>query len=242
MANEAVWKGSREIQEQPGSPHIVDRDDGQRAVRIYEGPWETIYNNRPARGDLTNGLDGFFVWETDLVKQAGNKGVLTVRLADTAPTGTNLSIGPGDEEVEIDWQVIELPLERHPRYRVSGGGAKELTDEELEQVEEKLRNKDKHTFASGSAVEEFYLKKLRGQSHYRVWYPVIRKRTIISGTLNPSDFNAGTVQDPPIGIGGNWKYQKTADRAIKKSGIRYWERYEEWSGAEEIDPDIYGEG
>lgn len=240
MAGTPIWKGSIDIVEAPNSPRIVDDSEGLRATRWFEGPWDKVEAQKPQRGHVTVGLEGYFVWETIVQKAPGNRGLLEVRLATSAPNDTTISTGPDRTEIEIRWVELEKDIRLHKRYRIGGGGEREQTLESLEQIEQKLKDPASVTFADDSAVAELYGKIARGQTHYTEYYPVIRRRTIINNELNESDFDAGKLQDPPITF-GPWVWRKTADDAPKVSGIRNWERFEEWTGADYWDTDLYEE-
>ncbi len=75
----------------------------------------------------------------------------------------------------------------------------------------------------------------RGQDTYVVYAPVARRTTKFS--TKAGNTRCGFLSNPPgdAAVAG-YLYLKTADRSTRD---RNWTRSEEWTGADEIDTEIY---
>lgn len=163
--------------------------------------------------------------------QAG-EGRLTIRreisLGEMGDTGGS---------VEVEWIELRKKIETHPRYN-------DLTDDDLRTIRAAVADPEAGQPESlGEAGKELalelYKKLLRGQTEYSIGAPVARRTT----PMRRDDLSAGAtwfLQDPPFQHPSGYQWMKTLDTR-RRTG-RAYERIEEWTGAEEWDPDIYTTG
>ncbi len=166
-------------------------------------------------------------------------GELIVNLVEQ---GSGITIGGSDGNnvrIEFGLTQIEREIEMHPRYRPGAGGAKEQTAESLAAIERKLEDENSETFEAGSAAEELYTKRRRGQRTYILFAPVVTQRT--GSPTKPKTFGGGKIENPPDTPSGTSDYAwlKTDDRIIYPGEIDVWDRVEEWTGAEYWDEETY---
>lgn len=243
-----LWKGSPDLREQPGSPDWQYGDTVQ-VTRIFEGPAATVFANRPGRGavmpDLGTEGVGLGVSRVRITPSSGGKARLTVVLTGGAAfwLAGEEAEGPPPPVVEIDWQAVTKDIRYHPIYQA--GGTKELDDEDRKAVDTALQDLDKPVpWADGSSAEHLFKRLLRGQESYTLYAPIVRRTTF--SVAYPDPGQVGAIESPPIEPTGEWQWRKTADTVsfrgelrISLQGEGYWERREEWTGADELDTDIY---
>ncbi len=160
---------------------------------------------------------------------------------------------PAEESHEIEWVSVERPMLEHPQFRVGGGGANALTNQDVVDIElwrnepsPDLRKVYKYTAPSASGEPtEFELTTngklfaagiLLGIETYPDFAPVARKTTAYTDGP-PSESNAGLRDEPPnsfLGLPSGYEWRKSADRAIMSDGRNKWDRSEEWMGAEKV--------
>jgi hypothetical protein len=142
----------------------------------------------------------------------------------------------GGAIIEVDWQQIQKPLESHPRYR--SGGAAPLNSTDQIQIAQ-WRATGTPLFASlSSHAKDFATKILAGETAYLVAAPIARQITnyyiLLTVGANLGTFSTVT---PFGGCPGGYMWLKVTDRGRKDSA--YWERTEEWLGADYWDTDLY---
>lgn len=251
MTHRATWKGSREIQEQPGSPRRVKSAAGIQITRVFRGPYEALVAAEPAIGATLEGTAGVFVDSVETVPDAaGPLGPGTMTIVASTPDPDSDGQSPEAPIYEVDWTQLEKPLEQHPRYQSTGD--KPLNEQDLVDIENwknetdrTLRSQGKYRSADGNEVtlslnaKDLAFKILRGQSSYIVAAPVVR---VTSRTYaKPLTSATGTKGHPPAAAGypPGYEWVKTADRAMRQGSRGTWERIEEWTGADTWDGDIY---
>lgn len=154
---------------------------------------------------------------------------------------------------EVTWQQTQLDLKMHKRYRP--GGAKELTEKDLANIEswkacfsdpeywqyvEDLTLPPDSTALSANA-QDFAKKYKAGMDSFLIFSPIAR-RTRIDYIILTTGSCLGTAQSgvPFVGCPPGYKWLKIADNATYESG--FWHRTEEWQGQYDWDEDIYGAG
>jgi hypothetical protein len=232
--NTPVWKGSREMQEDPESPINGNNKDGATQTRIFNGPYATLASAIPAR--LSNVIGSpltLYVDTTELKKQPGGNGKLTINLS------ANPFPDPGQDVQELEWVEIQKPLLQHPRYQP--GGVRALTDTDLDQIEEwknaTTATLRASTYARLTANAADYVDKIkRGEESFVLYAPVVR---VTQKTPSmPACGGCGKISTPTEGQpSAEYVYLKTADRRMRQD--RNWSRVQEWTGAQSIDTDIY---
>lgn len=204
--------------------------DGIVNVSVREGKFADCLAALPSIGDVDTKMGGYVTAASVEQTQAG-LGRLTVQ--SESRNGTAI--------YEIDWQQIQKSIKDHPRYN---GGAYTLTDTDWEHIDAALAGQ-KQTSA-GASVDvsspagraNAYTKMRKGIDSYVVFAPVARKTTrnilIFSAGSNLGSYSATA---PFAGCPSGYKWLKTSDRARKEGP--FWERTEEWLGADNWDPQLY---
>ncbi|BET67212.1 hypothetical protein ASA1KI_21300 [Opitutales bacterium ASA1] len=253
-----IWKGSRDIHEDPRSPRREKSAQGLRVVRTFNGPFTSLVASEPTVGQEMEGYEGvpvLTVQTEPLDAGPSGPGRMVIVAGNDEAGGGGGVIGSEDiaPTYEVEWTQLEKPLEQHPRY--VSGGANALTDADLvdldlwkQETTRALRIAFKYTSADGTEVtlssnaQHLAAKVLRGQTSYFVPAPVARETT--RSYTKPSTSTMGKRVSPPLGIGApsGYEYVNSADRAIRQGRSGTWERVREWLGAEEWDHDIYPAG
>jgi len=227
-----TWRGSVNLHEAPDSPRFEDSDTGARYVRVFHGPYGTCLSQKPTRGSAVAGHPGFKVDSISVEKGPGGKGILTFAMV----------INPITEDLpvyEIEWVESQKDLLTHPIYRQ--GGTRLLNDTDLDQIEDwKSRSSASERTAKfdglSNNAKHAATKLRRGTDSWVAYSPVARVTTIHPS--KPNTGGCGTRNAPPAECSvGGYTYVKTADRLARRT--RQWERVQEWTGAEYVDPDLY---
>lgn len=253
-----IWVGTTVSQHTVNSPRFSFTASRNDLTLTYEGQYNNLLSERPTIGSGMSGFTGYTVERVDVQNLEGSKGQMTIGLFQDISQGSGGSPAyPIDAIYEIEWLQVEKKLELHPRYVVGGGGAKELTDDdlaELAQWENETNSTYRKAFSylaipgdDGSIetlspfAQDFAAKKLKGVDSYLLFIPVLRKTS--TGYVPPSVTTCGKIENPaPYGfpsIPGDYTFMRTADRGQKTGRSGKWERVQEWTGFDDIDTDIY---
>ena len=156
---------------------------------------------------------------------------------------------------EIDWVDVQRSLYEHPAFQVGGGGAYELTNEDVAAIKaweknpnpeyKKIYTYSKDGYKTGVSASSPTLTTnakmfARGlESGLEYWVdkaPVVRLSEIYSGGP-PPEGSAGQKEDP-TGILGDipagYEWIRTADRGVRTGGQTKWKRSIEWVGAKKV--------
>ena len=216
---------------------------------------------RPARGARRT-IDGVacVVIQAELEPARGGMGRLTVR-GRPAAAGAGRHRPSSDrpfeetEKFSVEMAQVEKPLLTHPRYKDVAEAVGMWRDE----ADATLRNAYKYTDAGGTEQTltgralEAAEKIRKGVESYLVWAPVIRRSTAGLRHATVGDgmgaIKAGRPKIDGITVAGNWKWLKTGDSAEtywtedeKGDDCERCSREELWTGADDWDDDLYGEG
>lgn len=228
--------GDLSIKEQPGSPEIRMTREGRIVTRVFQGTTADLAAFAP---DYGADMDGYKVREWTLKTNVnGGLSTLTIHL-------DNLSTS--DPEYEVEWVEVQKDLLTHPRY--NSGGTKPLSDDDRTALEiwrneprwslkKAFQYDDNGTIRTlSSNAQDFAKKILAGTDSYVVYAPVVRKKSY--SITRPPTGQCGTRQTPPAlsGYPPGYQWIKTGDRRLYTGGR--WERYEEWTGVDRVDNDIY---
>ncbi len=235
-----IWRGSTEIQLDPGFPKINTAWWRNTATGVYRGPYATLRRIQPQWGALGTGdFAGFFVETSELIKEKGGKGVLTVNFTtdDTPPPRPS-----------CEFEKIDIPIEQNPRYADlfndadQGGKYMALIDDALRASTQADRAQAlaRINAVSGDSVTlmEIYNKKRRGHDTYWMFAPVA---SIIESFVAPPLPMKGGFEEMPdsrIPYSMGWKWLRMGDKLTRPSG-RFWELQKLWQGCHVIDSDLY---
>lgn len=242
-----TWKGSAAVHLQPDYPRFRRDARGATLTLVFGGPYSALQTYGPDIGDqITLGAFGYepsgeIVYaESVECKPLGSgedgPGQLTV-VYTNVPTAGALLVG-NTTTIEVDYVPTEKPLITHPRYAT--GGTKALTDADRRAIELWRAEPSDGNYEAASANAKDFIDKLRkGIESYLVGAPLARKTT--RGTSAPTVSSVGTrsATAPVSGAPSGYEWLKTADRAIRQAPAMGWERVEEWTGAREVDADLY---
>lgn len=198
----------------------ITTSDGvtENEVETWNGPYDELRIKQKSvqRGAI----------QTNLIPGTGGQATLTI--TRERETGESSTV-PSKKTVEVIWQELRRPVESAPIFA-------ELSDEQILKVKKAIANGDPLPADTGSLEAKLYKKLARGNTHYSVGVPVVRQTlTKKSGPIKSG--NAYVRGNPPVEVEGGWQFLKTADER-RKDGQSYTQ-VEEWSGADEIDADLY---
>ncbi len=231
MPREQKWKGSTEVQELPDSPEIEVTATSIRITRRFEGPYQAVSAQRPAIFSEMAGFPGIAIESSRLQRAPGKRGRLTLIATLNREDSTGSKAPIADPIPEIDWVRISKPIESHPRF-------KDISPADLRKIKNAVQNPSETSspYFADPEAQKLYIRLLRGQESYDVWAPLIRTTTEHLG--KPDTGDCGQIVSPPISVDGDWIFMKTADSARMEN--RRWKRTQEYTGADEIDEEIYG--
>jgi len=229
-----IWKGSQLLTESSESPVIEETGTEITITQTYSGPFDVCQTEKPLYGAPCALYPAAAVRKTTVSKMPGGRGKLTV-VSSVLESGGGDPSPLADPIVEKDWVRIEKPLAQHPRYKTLGAQsiamAKAWASDPLTYTGP--------SFANDPLTTEFASKLQRGQDTYVVFAPVVKLTTEHAG--EPDTGGCGKISIPSNNAGRNlmkYKFLKTADGTRSEKGR--WSRNQEWTGADDIDNDIYG--
>jgi hypothetical protein len=217
--------------------------DGTKVTIVYEGTKSGLEAIEPVLGSAPTGYTDVYVRSTEIETAKGGKVCTLTVEADNFITGWSGVTAP-DDVLELQWQVIEKDIKKHPRYN-AGAGFLDSTDwAEIAAWEADTNATTRETKynALTDQAKHLALRLRRGQTSYQVFIPVA-SRTRMTGT-SPVVGGCGRTDTPYAGIGApahsanstEYKYVKVEDSKVRMSGR--WQRREVWMGFEDVDEDI----
>ncbi|MCX7006610.1 MAG: hypothetical protein NTY53_05070 [Kiritimatiellaeota bacterium] len=248
------WRGSKNLRELPESGIEETLEKNSKELE-YEGPYTECLAKRPKPGSLEV-KTGYVITRVRVRRLPGGRGRLTLTLDRQLAMST--SPPPAGQTVELDWIETEKDLLLHPRYSMDTDpiGARALDpgdlcalknweDEPNAEIKSAFKYRLDPSRPAATAedlsynAKDYATKRLRGQSTYRVYLPVVKRTTRISNPIK-GDPCGKKLSNLPSGLPQPDGYQwlKTADRSTR-SGSGKWERHEEWGGFSSVDGDIY---
>lgn len=224
-----VWKGSDEIQEEPGSPHEIITADGRRMTRRYRGPYTKLQSERPL---IDTVIDGLPVTQIDIIREQAGSGRMIVELAAIDPVR--------EPTFEIEWVSLEKPLLTAPFFADLTDGDKDAIAEWESAASAADRATALAALSGRTLALQYIDKRLKGVDAYFIPAPCARRTSYTSA--RPSSTRCGKRETPSgfPGLPPGYDWLKTSDRAFRVGKWGLWERIEEWTGADEWDQDIYG--
>lgn len=251
-----IWLGSIAAHEQPGSPDIDGDNSGLVVVRTYEGPYDVLRGAVPKINSVMADIDEKpTVRHYKLTKLEGGIGRLVIT-ARKEYGNSGIDAGEGDElsTYEVDNQQLEKPLLSHPRYVAAGVNTEDAngnsvagfvsmymnaaTSAERKTVRDDVA-KSGCPAAAKNLFPEIIGKLMLGRDSYIIPAPVLR---ITTPSVNrPGTTTVGKKVDPSFpGKPAGYEWLGTADRSIRRGKSGTWERVQEFTGADEWDPQLYG--
>lgn len=229
----------------PGSPRIITKQ-GQRVLErkirgLYSTllNWPTDYGTVYADQPLNFGLD-----DSELTVDQGN-GMATLIL-----NFSDWNYLP-DPLFPLEYEDLTKALVEHPRYRPGGGGAKELDEEDLAQLERwkaetdwnlrkdyKFLDTDETTqITLSTEAQDFAAKWLNGIESYETGIPVITGTTY--HRTMPIGGATWILEDPPAAAQKPTGYTWMKTEHAREWTRRYWILHRVWKGFKYVDTDLY---
>lgn len=182
----------------------------------------------------TDGLQpGGFVMEAYVTPKPGTPQIGTLTVVTEYRNGNPI--------YEVDWHMIEKDIRANAYFR--SGGTKPLTQTDLANIAMWLGNQTSDfTIPGGTALsanaQACAGKISSGTPSYYVFAPIARRITNNWLLLTVGN-NLGTysTSQPFPGAPTGYQWLKVTDRGRKEGA--YWERTEEWMGADLWDADLY---
>ena len=222
--------------EQSGSPRYSYDKEGGRCSRVFRGGMDILQAMRPSVGGrMADVSPDFLVVSIDIYPTSTSEiGEMVVNLdnfSDESELNWVNNNAPKEETIEIEWSQLDKPLAQAPVF-------KNLSPEDIKLAEDILSGKQTTDALEGKSdrLLLYYEKRAKGQQTYLVFAPVVRRTS--QSTSRPSAGACGKINSPPVGVNG-YQFIKTACRISKSKSNKYWERSEEWLGADSWDTDLY---
>lgn len=166
---------------------------------------------------------------TTLEPTEADHGRLTIVRESVVPSDGSIESGPFEIITEVLWQELRKPVESHPIFA-------ELSDALIKSAKDKAASDGPAEAPDDELAAKLYSKLVRGNTEYSTGVPLVRRTTTkISGNLTAG--NAWFRDTPPVVPPGGWEFLKTADER-RRDGTAF-NQVEEWTGANEWDPDLY---
>jgi hypothetical protein len=241
----SVWKGSRAVREAPDSPDFDFADGVNSCERIFVGPRDVLLATRPAIGEAMEGIPADYLVERVRIKpgRGGKTGRMMVSLKSDFGGSSTPGLQAGQWVNEVEWAEAELPLIQNARYAAEDG-EKYLTDDDLDAIREWERQGrpslalfEYEESSSWDNAKDYMGKIMRGREVFRAAFPICRRTRTVRGTVTSG---AGYIQDCPIAEKPDgYLWFKSADRCTKTGRNGKWIQFQEWTGFEDIDTDLY---
>lgn len=230
----------------------------EAAVPEYDATMADVESAFPnCRTVSPNMAAGFAVTDRDLQPEKGGKGTLTITFERAARqiAGSSEDKSSGDSgksseakssddtppaQSGCDWVEVARAVELNNHFTeiVNDEKVLSMVEDALNERNRTKRNQLVADLTAESALGlELYKKKLKGTTHYKDFAPVAELTTYSDD--DPGLGGAGFIDDPPAECGAplSYFYLKSADKK-HFDGTR-WQRTQQWTGALEIDTDLY---
>lgn len=187
-------------------------------------------------------VTGYTVSTAVLTPGRGAMGTLTISLVekDSSSSGT-VPVGAVSCLIETEMAQLDKPLLTHSLFADESASTAENIEKWKSETDTALRAAYQYT-EDGATVDlagndlTAAKKILKGVDSYLAFVPVITRTTTYTSRQDPEDI--GKIDTPPVTVPGSWEYLKTTDRCIQQAD-KVYVRTEQWTGAEEWDPDLY---
>jgi len=251
-----IKKGNLAPRDAAEGSEIIEVVEGNSGTLIRRGDYDALVAARPAAGTLISAMGAMLnVVSTRLVKGRGGLGTLYIQLGDGDVTGEGLTTAADrTETTELDYSLMEKPLEAHPLFAELFSGTGYLIVKKWESIPveaiirktnfqiPKTDNADPKTDSDWEDITDdtallYCQKKLKGIESYFLQVPVVRKTSVLKKAATAS--KCGQRDTPPEFDSVQDAWLKTADKMVRTGAKGTWERMEEWTGFDELDPDLY---
>jgi hypothetical protein len=251
-----VRKGNLSPRDAAEGSEITIGVEGNSGLLIRRGDYDELLAERPAAGTVMTTMgETLNVLSTKLVKNRGGTGTLSIYLGDGDVTGEGIATAEDrTETVELDYTLMEKPLENHPLFAALFAGTGYLIVKRWESIPAeaimrktafevpKTDSADPAVDADWEAITDelallYCQKRLKGIESYFLQVPVVRKTSVLKKAATAS--KCGQRDTPPDFAAVQDVWLKTADKMRRTGAKGAWERMEEWTGFDELDEDLY---
>ncbi|HQF19891.1 MAG TPA: hypothetical protein PLT37_01450 [Kiritimatiellia bacterium] len=251
----AISKGNIAPRDVAGT-EITISVEGDSGTIVRRGSYAQLESSKPAIGTLISSQGAQLnVLATNLRKERGGLGTLTITLGDKDRTGEGMvSLAAREETVELDYSLMEKPIESHPMFKdifaPEGGDFTALASIRAWEAEQEPTVKGQFMYLEHGGVpgtgpyltlseeaQVFAEKKLAGIESYFLQVPIVRKTSVIKRAVTTS--KCGMRDTPPEFAAVQDVWLKTADKMTRTGSKGSWERIEEWTGFDQLDEDLY---
>lgn len=233
----------------PGFPRKSLGPKGYTTTIEYVGPTATLEAAVPAIGAAWGDYIGV-VDKSDIEQLPGTTTSDLQVVVSYEFSSTDSTFGEAREiNYEIEWNESQPSMFEHPQFRIGGGGANELSKQDIVDIEAwqneqdtTLREAFKYNAARPDEVPDeteltanaklFATGILNAVDYFPDYIPVARKTTTyVNGPPNTSTAGAKETPSGFPNLPTGYEWRKSADRSIRAGGQNRWERTEEWTGA-----------
>lgn len=251
----AINKGNVAPRDVAGT-EITTTVEGDSGTIVRRGSYAQLEAAKPAIGTIISSQGAQLnVLATNLRKERGGLGTLTITLGDKDRTGEGLvPLAAREETLELDYSLMEKPIESHPMFKdifvPAGGDFSVLASIRAWEAENEPVIKGQFMYLAQGGVsgtgpyltlsadaQVFAKKKLAGIESYYLQVPIVRKTSVLKRAVKTS--KCGKRDTPPEFDDVQDVWLKTADKMIRTGSKGSWERVEEWTGFDQLDEDLY---
>lgn len=251
-----IRKGNFSPRDAAEGSEITIGVEGNSGLLVRRGDYDELLTERPAAGTVMTTMGATLnVLSTKLVKNRGGMGTLTIYLGDEDVTGEGIATSETRaESTELDYTLMEKPLESHPLFATLFSGTGHLIVKRWESIPaEAIMRKTAFQVPKTDSADPkndgdweditdedallYCQKRLKGIESYFFQVPVVRKTSILKTAAAAS--KCGQRDTPPEFDDVQDVWLKTADKMQRTGAKGAWERMEEWTGFDELDSDLY---
>ncbi len=254
----ALWKGSLELQPDPGYP-VFNYTDRVTCEMRWNGTYDACLAWRPGSGALMPGFANLLVDRATVSKGPGGSGVLIVEMSDE---DANEDTGAGGKPIyELVWIEQRIPLQLHPIWADVESSATRITNEQWHEIQAWRDTQDPGLKAAyqfsvinydGSPITGFLAtdggsrnfadRIARGETSYLDCYPVAMtttfSRNVVQGKPCPRILANPLFEACPEG----YSWMRTQHRITRTGRRGKWVIVQQATGsATPWDPLIYAE-
>ena len=244
MSANVIWSGSVQKFLDPNHPKIKCAYQKKTAVLIYRGPHSVLAAAQPAYGAASPAeCPGMMVVDSELSKEPGRKGVLTVNCMIGMDTPES-DVRPPQPKPDCKFVRIDRAIELNKKYTQlfqnmdSGDALLGDIQSALQGSTPEERKRYVARFKNNALAYDLYLKKRKGDDQFIDFYP--HATLIVYSPFPPTVLSkGGFIQQPStrIPIPPGYAWLRMGDELSKPN--QWWELTQQWIGAKAIDQTLY---
>ena len=245
MSANVIWSGSLTKYLDPSYPQIKCAYQKKTSVLVYRGPYAVLAAAQPVYGARSPAeAAGMMVTESELKKEPGRKGVLTVNCVLGMDT-VEWDVTPPRPKPDCKFIRIDRAVELNKKYAQLFQNM-DQGDALLGQIQAALQASTPQErvnavgkFKNNALAYDLYFKKRKGEDQFMDFYP--HATLIVYSPFPPTIISkGGFIQQPssviPVPTGYTWI--RMGDELSKPN--QWWETTYQWIGGVSIDRTLYG--